>query len=451
MQFIGMIASHADHMDRVVALRRCLRSIRQQQEPLLRLYISCSGLMHGEAAQVIAEETHGMAVSSFHSGQRRSQFEHFRALIATACFEDALNHDTYILFGDDDDVWHPDRVAIYKGLVGSTRSLDGLSLEWAAMPRTIEVGLADSTSIDNLLQGGLASVNQMSVYFMIACKLGAVREFFEVCPPSLVESKFCDIAFKNYMLERMQTERVKPHSHEGRSLIEQGRWLIYYNNELDDGDCCDAEEVALRDWSSPSAFFRGNGDPLCHASDIRSCSPEHAEYQVVARELPKLQRLNSELANRGPDLVARHLARHRARIEKEGAGWFGRSRPPSRSEVETLFTQIELGRGGTSSLAALIGEMQRQAQERSKHVRSGSASGLIRRSYVSYDDLAELEKSLGKFSAQEQAVAFDCLLLRAAQPLRKILQRFGMDTRPADLFEEQLERTWHARCQHLLY
>ena len=251
------------------------------------------------------------------------------------------------------------------------------------------------------------------------------------------------------MLERMQTERVKPHSHEGRSLIEQGRWLIYYNNELDDGDCCDAEEVALRDWSSPSAFFRGNGDPLCHASDIRSCSPEHAEYQVVARELPKLQRLNSELANRGPDLVARHLARHRARIEKEGAGWFGRSRPPSRSEVETLFTQIELGRGGTSSLAALIGEMQRQAQERSKHVRSGSARGSSS-IHVSTMTLPG-SGSLRATSAEEQAVAFDCLLLRAAQPLRKILQRFGMDTRPADLFEEQLERTWHARCQHLLY
>ena len=80
------------------------------------------------------------------------------------------------------------------------------------------------------------------------------------------------------------------------------------------------------------------------------------------QELPNLQRVNRELADRGPEMVARHLARHRTRIEREGAGWFGRSRPPSRSEVELLFAQIDLGSGGTSALAALIGTMQRRQE-----------------------------------------------------------------------------------------
>ena len=147
-------------------------------------------------------------------------------------------------------------------------------------------------------------------------------------------------------------------------------------------------------------------------------------------------------------MVARHLARHRTRIEKESAGWFGLARPPSRGEVETLFAQIERGSGGTSALAALIDSMQCQAVERSNQERIGTSGARWAR-YVSYDDFAELERACSEISAAEQAVAFDCLLLRAAQPLRKILQRFGMDARPADLFEAQLEKTWESRCQHL--
>lgn len=392
-----------------------------------------------------------MDVKCMHHGhQRRSQFEHYQALMAIALPSYAL-----ILFGDDDDLWCADRVATYAALSSSMPDdADGLSLEWASMPCDTcvaqELGCSgDSETVDELLRRGHASVECMSVYWMIACRLKAVCAFFDACAPPLVQSKFCDIAFKNFMLERRKCVRLSRKSEDAQSLLAQGRWLMYYDNVRDNVvDDSDEDEPELRACTSPSLFFRGSGAICWHASDIHSCSPEQAESQLVARELHRLHRLNGQLADRGADMVARHLARHRTRIEKESAGWFGLARPPSRGEVETLFAQIERGSGGTSALAALIDSMQCQAVERSNQERIGTSGARWAR-YVSYDDFAELERASSEISAAEQAVAFDCLLLRAAQPLRKILQRFGMDARPADLFEAQLEKTWESRCQHL--
>ena len=445
---IGMVASHIDTVERLISFRRCLRSVKQQRQPLSRLHVSCSGLKHEEAADVMAEETSGMEVSFVHCEQRRSQFEHLRELFAAQC--DSLS-SAFILFGDDDDIWSPDRVAVYSHLLAARvpDDTDGLSLEWAALPCAssgIELNDADAQStVDGMLLRGQASIKEMSVYFMIACRMRAVRAFFEACPMNLVRSKFCDIAFKNHMLERTKCVRFAPDDSASRTLVKQGSWLIYYNNDKG----ISHDEVELRDYTSPSAFFVGNGGSQQHASDISCCSPDQIDRLVVSEQMPNLQRVSRLLAGCGLDAIAHHLARHRTRMEMESAGWFGQARPPSRSEVETLFIDIERGRGGTSALAALLGNMQHESRERRSLERA--KSGLIRRaSYVSYDKLAELGGACSEMSAAEQAVAFDCVLLRAAQPLRTILLRFGMDTRPADLFEAQLEQAWQARCEHLV-
>lgn len=456
ISIVGMVASHVDDEDRLKALRRCLRSIVHQRVPLQKFFISFSGLLHAEAALTVAEEMCGMLdVSTFHVAKVHSQFEHYQALTRAVRGDRAIPSDNNVvcLFGDDDDIWHPERVAVYAELLARRpHDVDGLSLEWAAMPcaacaAEVLQSVNGPASVDAMLRHGQADVKQMSCYCMIACKVEAVSAFFDQCPAPLVQCKFCDIAFKNFMLERRQCVRFTPESHEGQSFVTQGKWLFFYDNIHDaSSDADEAELFQLKRCTSPSEFF-GSGHHLkSHASDIRSCSPEEAERQIVRHQLPNLHRVNRELTDGGPDMVARHLARHRTRIEKESAGWFGRALPPSRTDVETLFHQIELGSGGTSALAALIGSMRRQALDNSRKRRR---SARMSRAYLSYDDLADLEKASSEMSAQEQAVAFDCMLLRAAQPLRKILLRFGMDTEAADLFEAQLERMWQARCEHL--
>ena len=84
-----------------------------------------------------------------------------------------------------------------------------------------------------LLERGSARLATMSVYWMIACRVSAVTAFFECCPPALVACTFCDIAFKNYMLEHTRCVRLQPEDSEARHLINKHGWLVYYNHLLD--------------------------------------------------------------------------------------------------------------------------------------------------------------------------------------------------------------------------
>ena len=240
---IGMIASHIDHQERLVAFRRCLRSIKFQRIPLTRLYISCSGILHEQAAIAIAEEMKGdNSVCSIHGAKPQSQFSHFRALLDIV--HDEQPRSTFILFGDDDDIWDRERVAVYIDLLANQpQDVDGLSLEWAAMPCIAQEAVMQS-AVDELLQHGLAGIKHMSVYWMIACTVAALGAFFEAVPIPLVQSKFCDIAFKNYMLDRMHCVRFEADSHEARSLVAKGHWLMFYDNIGDTSE--DEDEVELR-------------------------------------------------------------------------------------------------------------------------------------------------------------------------------------------------------------
>ena len=109
------LASHIDTPARVEAQRQCLRSIHAQTTTAaLHLSWSASSAALADAMDaMLTEEMRAEALSlCMRHETRLSQFEHFAALKermdehAQAAIGNAALLTTWILFSDDDDVWH---------------------------------------------------------------------------------------------------------------------------------------------------------------------------------------------------------------------------------------------------------------------------------------------------------------------------------------------------------
>ena len=113
---VVFLASHIDTAERAAALQQCLRSI-QGQTTYATLHISWSAstpeLADGVAALLEELLTAAERANCFRHDAALSQFEHLRFLQTTAdeqakrALQGAALPTTWILFTDDDDVWHP--------------------------------------------------------------------------------------------------------------------------------------------------------------------------------------------------------------------------------------------------------------------------------------------------------------------------------------------------------
>mmetsp|Transcript_70362 Transcript_70362/g.153333 ORF Transcript_70362/g.153333 Transcript_70362/m.153333 type:complete len:971 (+) Transcript_70362:56-2968(+) len=170
----------------------------------------------------------------------------------------------WVIFGDDDDIWHPSRVAEYVAAVQQLVVPESVGLlatmarvncrsdrkvtDWE-LPSTVE-------EVDRFLRSGRgarldneepcktfrsrlrASGTSLPIpddlcleYFDLFPRLRLLHEFFEDAPESLVEHRFCDLAFNEFLCSYPRRGRelgLEVHVFEPRC------WMLFYATPIPD-------------------------------------------------------------------------------------------------------------------------------------------------------------------------------------------------------------------------
>ena len=133
-----------------------------------------------------------------------------------------LEH-TWVLWSDDDDISHPDRVAAYAEVVQQTeameaqerakghtarRSVAGIICTRVAMRRENKLAAAGAMAshgiecpadVDSALRVGAADVRDFNEYWCYCVRLSAVRQFFASTPPKLLANRLADLRFRQWL------------------------------------------------------------------------------------------------------------------------------------------------------------------------------------------------------------------------------------------------------------
>lgn len=111
-----------------------------------------------------------------------AQFEHYQRVMRHLRDDRGFGRSNWLLFSDDDDLWHSERTEWYKK---TTR-----------MPKFYDCGVVRS-----LLDNGEQSTDGNYVDF--AVQFSIFHEFFAtIASPEMLRHRFCDVRFKRFLLER---------------------------------------------------------------------------------------------------------------------------------------------------------------------------------------------------------------------------------------------------------
>merc|ERR1719324_1644049 len=112
------MASHIDSEIRLRHLRTCLKSVEHQVALPRAMFvgISASEDRYADVRCLLGRvfeniEARGCEVQVRLSSVRLTQFQHYRALLPKMRGADGAS--SWVLFTDDDDLWHPRRVQTY--------------------------------------------------------------------------------------------------------------------------------------------------------------------------------------------------------------------------------------------------------------------------------------------------------------------------------------------------
>ena len=215
---VCLLATHISSAKRIDSLRHCLLSIAAQSTAPA-LYISWSAATREleDRVKALLRES-GMPVTQpFFHAKPLAQFEHYRFL-ATQLRETeksmeathGLSH-TWVLFSDDDDVWHPQRLHYYcvrlQELNAETRCKRAqiVRCDWhaslnpgAESKRPPPVTRADE--VDPLLRSARWALKQpppgeWAEHWCLMVRLDRFLAWCAAAAPTLLSSPYCDIAF----------------------------------------------------------------------------------------------------------------------------------------------------------------------------------------------------------------------------------------------------------------
>jgi hypothetical protein len=111
-----------------------------------------------------------------------TQWEHYKFL--TTKVRDAdVNSDPWIMFTDDDALWHPDRIGIYHMAVKSMKS----PFDIIVVPGYTygEEFINDPMDVDK--------------YFLCSCQLSKLKDFVNRCEPLHLAHQYCSAMFMRYL------------------------------------------------------------------------------------------------------------------------------------------------------------------------------------------------------------------------------------------------------------
>lgn len=262
---IGLMAVHIASKKRLNKLRHALKSIQEQDlsscdaEFVLAIGWHASSPEFEAPVQELLDQlakaragpdgTGALTVLVRHE-ERQSQFQHVGAALHSAEVElqqrwgfrdgDQQGHSIWTIFGDDDDIWHPQRVAEYARVIKRHPLLDGVAafvttsrvdvkvpeeggqvIDEVEVPQNaaeVEMFVLNKKGhrlnmteacrewADALKAAGadaalLPAREDMSMeYFNFCPRLRIVHEFFHATSPKVIAHRYCDLRFMEFMM-----------------------------------------------------------------------------------------------------------------------------------------------------------------------------------------------------------------------------------------------------------
>ena len=222
LELVAFLASHVGSEDRVAKLARCLASVDGAALDGVYLSWSADEAVAADAAAVVdffTSRIPGFAASRVEG--RASQFEHF-ARLAFALGGDG-GGDAWVLFSDDDDVWHPDRATAYRAAANAARAdASCVVCSRLARPAGGAAAPADAAAVAAAVAAGrAATTDAYDEYFSYCCRRRVLDAFFAVATDDLRRCQYCDVAWYRYLTSREASRAFAPR--------DARNWLYFYD------------------------------------------------------------------------------------------------------------------------------------------------------------------------------------------------------------------------------
>ncbi|CAK0833078.1 unnamed protein product [Prorocentrum cordatum] len=210
---VALLASHLGDEDRLWKLERCLQSIAAQEEPPAEVLVRWSAAgaeLEAQACELLDGCGLPCALTAWRA-EPAAQFEHYAALGSRLLSgrPAAELDEAWLIFSDDDDIWHPRRAAHFSRAAAAAAGCGGLAAgvfrdarprDPGARPRSagdvealLRSGLAEQTGDTELMGAGFRLE-----YFHYCVRPALLAAFLQRAPAALLSSPYCDLALAEF-------------------------------------------------------------------------------------------------------------------------------------------------------------------------------------------------------------------------------------------------------------
>ena len=269
-----LIPCHLGDARHLRLFEHCLSSVAAQCASGFTLRVGLSG------SDVLRQQARGHVETAFSpsgvrpdiqatiidGGEQAAQFVHFRNLV------DGLPPEDMVMFLDADDMYHHHRVLVFQQLAvdrnGAPFSVLAKIISSAADDADLPTVLGhpnDYIGMTYLLIEQFHITGTPDEYVDWCTDVRTLRDFLNLTPQQLCESRFCDLRFDVYMQERTYSANDK------KSTVNHSQWLYFYrksNAQETVAETCESHIVR-------QLYLRNEPDDLRSDEFFLQCAPEH--------------------------------------------------------------------------------------------------------------------------------------------------------------------------------
>jgi hypothetical protein len=210
-----LIPCHVTDMHRVDLFKQCALSVALQEHRQFSVFVSISGepACRNRAMQ-ITQEMNQFKDSKLNwfvvdtGVEKRAQFEHYRHLLGISIL---VHPDAWLMFLDNDDMFHPQRVSLFKEFAErphpNDRDMVAFNCGEKLLVDSDKVG-EDCITVERIIGGddtvvefttlvSRHNIQDLSAteYFDFCVHTSVLKRFMEITPTELLSHSFCDCRF----------------------------------------------------------------------------------------------------------------------------------------------------------------------------------------------------------------------------------------------------------------
>lgn len=285
MKIVCFIASVIKDERRLRYFRHLLDSIREQTTAPTNIYISIHiafEFSETEWKKLFAKLPGNPVI--LRQKQPKKQFVQYRELLKRAD-DDLRKKETFIMFSDDDDLWHPMRVQrymewyekatlLYPSIVPCLASIQVREQTTCGLP-CLECQRVNERNVDAMLQCGCVKIDSFPVeegpmyleYHQYVVRPHVMQEFIDANPKLVETNRFTDMEFRQFV------------RHYGKDAWKTGQlvtphWMYYYR-------CCDSTYDAVTRHFKPDEFDK-YVEYLTEMAECPAMGPEAAKKCITS-------------------------------------------------------------------------------------------------------------------------------------------------------------------------